>query len=80
MKKYAENARNVRELSRSEFADELRISYTTVRRWVSEGKFIPEDAVRQDDMGRYWIHESAVEEVKSKLRERLENTRIDSTF
>ncbi len=80
MKKYAENARNVREMSRSEFADELRISYTTVRRWISEGKFIPEESVRQDDMGRYWIHESAVEEVKTKLRARMDNTRMDSTF
>jgi hypothetical protein len=51
-----------------------------VRRWISEGKFIPEESVRQDDMGRYWIHESAVEEVKTKLRARMDNTRMDSTF
>ena len=80
MKEYAEASRKLHELRRSEMAEELGISYRTICAWIGEGRMIPADAIRRDDVGRYWIDERCVEEVREKMRQRIAPRATESTY
>lgn len=71
MREYAEGNRKLHELRRSEMAEELGVSQRTICIWISEKRMIPESAIRQDDMGRYWIDERCADEVREKMRRRI---------
>lgn len=80
MKEYAEASRKLHELRRSELAEELGVSYRTIRAWIDEGRMIPAEAIRQDDVGRYWIDERCVDEVRAKMRQRIAPRATESTY
>ena len=74
MKEYAEANRKQHELRRNEMADELGISRRTIEVWIKEGRMIPAEAIRRDDLGRYWIDSRCADEVREQMRKRFCST------
>ena len=69
---YASNSRRPGELSTTEAAKRLGIHPRTVNNWAKEaisggGSELEPGEVRRDLFGRYWVDESAVDRIPSRL-------------